>query len=120
MYKGRQKGRGRKRIRDGKIDVSNLDKRRLRLISSNKERDVFAGMVYCVILKRVVLAVFVYYKDEKTGEYKTNKKNKVKPEIIICTDVEVKAKRVMKYYVLRYQVEFLIRLASGEKELCLA
>jgi hypothetical protein len=92
VYKGKQKDRGRNRICDGKIDTSNLDKRRLRLIGSNKQKDVFAGVVYSVILHRVVLAAFIFYKDEKTGEYKMNKKKKVKPEIIICTDIKMKPK----------------------------
>ena len=66
-------------------------------------------MVYCVTLKRTVEAAFIYYKDEKTGAYKINKKNKVKPEIVICTDIEIKPKAMCKDYDLRYQVEFLIR-----------
>ena len=75
VFKGKQNsGRGRKRIHDGKIDIKNLDKRRLPCCYSDKQMKVYAGIVYCVLLKREVLAAFIYYKD------------KPKPEIIICTD----------------------------------
>ena len=114
VYKGKQKARGRKRICDGKIDTAHLDKRRIPLIASDREKDVFAGVVYSVLLKRRVLAVFVYYKDPKTGRYRKNKKTKkVKPEIIIATDVEMTAETVCRYYGLRFQVEFLIRDAKS-------
>jgi hypothetical protein len=113
VYKGKQKDRGRKRTCDGKIDVSNVDKRRIKLLSSDKEKDIYAGVVYSVLLKGKVLAAFIYYKDKKTGEYKKNKKGKVKPEIVIATDIQMKAKQMNTYYGLRYQVEFLIRDAKS-------
>lgn len=113
VYKGQQKDRGRKRVCDGKIDTSAVDKRRLRLMHTDKQKDVYAGVVYCVQLKRMVLADFIYYKQEKTGKYKTNKNGNAKPEIIISTDVTMTPKQLMKYYDLRYQVEFLIRDAKS-------
>jgi hypothetical protein len=113
VYKGKQKSRGRKRIRDGKIDVGKLDKRRIGLLTSDKQKDIYAAVVYSALLKRKVLAAFIYYKDEKTGEYKNNNKGKVKPEIIIATDIEMMPKMVCRYYGLRFQVEFLIRDAKS-------
>lgn len=110
VYRGKQKARGRKRVCDGKIDTAKLDGRRLPLISSDREKDIFAGVVYCVLLKRMVLAVFIYYKEPGTGSYLTNKKNKkAKPEIITSTDVAMDAPTACSYYGLRFQVEFLIR-----------
>lgn len=61
---------------------------------------VFAGEVYCVLLKSSVLAAFVYYGD------------KPNPEIIICTDTEIEPMVMCRYYGLRFQVEFLIRDAK--------
>ncbi len=113
LYKGKQKARGRRRIRDGKIDVSHLDRRRLPLVACDREKDIYAGVVYSVLLKRKVLAAFVHYKDSKTGKYKKDKKNKVKPEIIISTDTAMKPKKLCRYYGLRFQVEFLIRDAKS-------
>jgi hypothetical protein len=76
VYKGKQKDLGRKRVCDGKMDVSNPDRRRLRLIRSNKEKDVFAAVVYSVLLHQKVLAAFIYDKDEKTGNTKPIRKRK--------------------------------------------
>ncbi len=101
IFKGKQKtGRGRKKLYDGKIDIKNIDKRRLPCCYSDEHMKVYAGVVYCVLLKRTVLAAFIYY-----GE-------KQKPEIIICTDIAMAAMTMCKYYGLRFQVEFLIRDAK--------
>ncbi|MBX9783649.1 MAG: hypothetical protein K2X48_10180 [Chitinophagaceae bacterium] len=101
VYKGKQKtGRGRKKLYDGKIDTTKIDKRRLPCCCSDEGMEVYAGVVYCVLLKRTVLAAFVYYGDRP------------KPEIIVCTDTEMEAMKMCKYYGLRFQVEFLIRDAQ--------
>ena len=113
VYKGKQKHRGRTRICDGKIDVRHLDKRRIERVCSDKEKDIYAGVVYSVPLKRKVLAAFIYYKDGKTGTYKTDKTGKVKPQIIIATGIEMQPKVMCPYYGLRFQVEFLIRDAKS-------
>lgn len=101
LFKGKQKtGRGRKKRYDGKIDMRNIDKRRLPCCYSDEHMKVYAGVVYCVLLKCNVLAAFVYYE------------GKTKPEIIVCTDTKMEAMRMCKYYGLRFQVEFLIRDAK--------
>lgn len=101
VFKGNQKGgRGRRKLYDGKIDIRKIDKRRLPCCYSDEKMTVYAGVVYCVLLKQVVLAAFVYY-----GE-------KEKPEIIICTDADIEVITMCKYYGLRFQIEFLIRDAK--------
>jgi len=101
LYKGKQKtGRGRRKMYDGKIDITNIDKRRLPCCYSDEQMKVYAGVVYCVLLKQTVLAAFIYYDDKQ------------KPEIIICTDTDMAVLRMCKYYGLRFQVEFLIRDAK--------
>ena len=101
IFKGKQKtGKGRKKLYDGKIDIKNIDKRRLPCCYSDEQMKVYAGVVYCVLLKRTVLAAFIYY-----GE-------KQKPEIIICTDTDMAEMTMCKYYGLRFQIEFLIRDAK--------
>ncbi len=62
---------------------------------------VYAGVVYCKLLKQMVLAAFIYYCDNK------------KPEIIISTDTTMDTMTMCKYYGLRFQVEFLIRDANN-------
>jgi hypothetical protein len=101
VFKGKQKtGRGRKKRYDGKIDSKHIDKRRLPCCYIDEQMKVYAGVVYCVLLKQTVLAAFIYYKDKQ------------KPEIIICTDTDIAVMTMCKYYGLRFQVEFLIRDAK--------
>lgn len=101
VFNGKQKGgRGRRKLYDGKIDTRKIDKRRLPCCYSDEHLKVYAGAVYCVLLKRVVLAAFVYYGDKE------------KPEIIVCTDGTIEVMKMCKYYGLRFQVEFLIRDAK--------
>jgi len=111
VFKGNQKGgRGRRKLYDGKIDIRKPDKRRAPCCYSNEKMTVYAGAVYCVVLKQVVLAAFVYYG------------GKEKPEIIVCTDADIEAMTMCKYYGLRFQVEFLIRDAKQHSGLedCMA
>lgn len=101
VFRGKQKtGRGRKKRYDGKINVKQIDKRRIPCCCSDDDKKVYAAPVYCVLLKRVVMAAFIYYGDKPT------------PEIIISTDTEMDALTICNYYGLRFQVEFLIRDAK--------
>ncbi len=101
LYKGKQKpGKGRPRLYDGKVDTLAIDKRRIKCCYNVKDMKVYAGVVYCVQLKQLVLAVFIYYGDKE------------KPEILIGTDIKMEAMTLCKYYGLRFQVEFLIRDAK--------
>jgi len=101
VYKGRQKsGRGRPKLYDGKINIAAVDKRKIKCCYRDSDKEVYAAIVYCVQLKRMVLAAFVYYG------------NKDKPEIIIGTDTKMDAMTMCRYYGLRFQVEFLIRDAK--------
>lgn len=101
LFKGKQKsGRGRKKLYEGKINTAKIDKRRLPCCYGDEDMKVYAGEVYCVLLKRVVRAAFVYYGDRE------------KPEIIISTDTAMEVMKMCKYYGLRFQIEFLIRDAK--------
>lgn len=101
VFKGRQKtGRGRKKRYDGKINIQQIDKRRIPCCYSDDNKKVYAAPVYCVLLSQVVMAAFIYYGGKET------------PEIIICTDAGIDAMTMCKYYGLRFQVEFLIRDAK--------
>ena len=101
LFKGKQKpGRGRKKVYDGKINTTKIDKRRLPCCYADEDMKVYAGKVYCVLLKQIVLAAFIYYGDKE------------KPEIIIGTDTAMEVTKMCKYYGLRFQVEFLIRDAK--------
>lgn len=101
LYKGpKKKGKGRGKKYDGKVDTMAIDKRRIKCCYRDKDRQVYAGVLYCVQLKQPVLAAFIY------------DHGKDKPEIIIGTDTEMDGITLCKYYGLRFQVEFLIRDAK--------
>lgn len=101
LYKGKQKGgKGRPKLYDGKVNTGAIDKRKIKCCYRDKDKEVYAAMLYCVQLKQIVLAAFVYYGD------------KDKPEIIIGTDTGMNSLTVCRYYGLRFQVEFLIRDAK--------
>lgn len=101
VFKGKQKtGKGRRRLYDGKISIRQIDKRRIPCCYSDENKKVYAASVYCVLLKQVVMAAFIYYGDKQT------------PEIIISTDTEIEPLTLCKYYGLRFQIEFLIRDAK--------
>ena len=56
LFKGKQKpGRGRKKLYDGKINTTKIDKRRLPCCYADEDMKVYAGKVYCVLLKQTVL-----------------------------------------------------------------
>jgi hypothetical protein len=101
LYKGKQKqGKGRPKLYDGKVNMAAIDKRKIKCCRHDDTMKVYAGLVYCVQLKQIVMAAFIYYVDRE------------KPEIIIGTDTKMDAMTLCRYYGLRFQVEFLIRDAK--------
>ena len=60
----------------------------------------YSGIVYCIALKQLVK--IVYLQDKQTKRY----------EIFVCTDILLKPELILKYYRLRFQIEFLIRDAK--------
>jgi hypothetical protein len=94
------KGKGRHKQYDGKVKISAVDKRRIRCCYRDKKMEICAGIVYSVVLKQSIMAAFVYYNGKR------------QPEIIVCTDIEIDAKKMCQYYGLRFQIEFLIRDAK--------
>lgn len=101
LYKGKQKtGKGRKKQYDGKVDTTAIDQRRVKCCYHSDSMKVYASVLYCVQLKQQVLVAFVYYGD------------KMRPEIIIGTDIQMDPMQLCKYYGLRFQIEFLIRDAK--------
>jgi hypothetical protein len=101
VYKGlKSRTKGRPKVHDGKVDIHKLDKRRFKRYDLKGRTTIYAGQVYCVVLKRIVMAAFIYYN------------GKPQPEIIICTDPQICPLKMGDYYGLRFQIEFLIRDAK--------
>ena len=100
-YNGvRKTGRGRPRAYDSKVDCSNIDKRRIKRFAEDEDAVYYSGIVYCMALKQLVR--IVYLQDKRTKRY----------EIFVCTDTSLKPELILKYYRLRFQIEFLLRDAK--------
>jgi hypothetical protein len=100
-YRGsKQKRRGRPKAYDGKVDCNNIDKRRIKKFAEDEDVVYYSGIVYSVALKRLVK--IVYLQDKQTKRY----------EIFLCTDTFIQPQLIIKYYRLRFQIEFLIRDAK--------
>ncbi len=100
-YNGARKGgRGRPKAYDGKVDCNHIDKRRIKKFDEDEESVYYSGIVYCMALKQLVR--IVYLQDKQTNRH----------EIFVCTDMLLKPELILKYYRLRFQIEFLIRDAK--------
>jgi hypothetical protein len=93
-------GRGRKRIKGKKINLRKIDKRRWKHIGTQQGIQLFTALVYCAVLKRLVRVVYLL--DTKTQKY----------EMLLCTDKELSGEKIVAYYRLRFQIEFLLRDAK--------
>jgi len=100
LYKGKQnKHRGRPKKYDGKIDTKNIDKRRLKLVCANDSQKIYTGVVYSVGLKRNIRVVFVEH----------SLKQKAIKKIYFSTNIERGAEKLLAYYRLRFQMEYIFR-----------
>jgi len=105
LYQGKPTGKkGRPKMKDGKIDMRNIDKRRLRMSYQDKDTKVYQGIVYSVILKRKVKLAYVeFWKNEKfTCQY----------AVLFSTDIALSGELIYQYYKGRFQIEFLFRDAK--------
>ena len=100
LYHGKQSGIGRPRQFSGKVNLKHIDHRVWK--QCYKEEDIIAyeAVVYSVSLKCKVKAVYVVSEQEKSYD------------LLISTDVEMAGEKVLQYYRLRFQIEFLIRDAK--------
>jgi len=105
LYQGKPTGKkGRPKMKDGKINMKNPDKRRLRICYEDKDTKVYQGVVYSVTLKRKVKLAYVeYWRNGKfTGQY----------AVLFSTDLTLSGALIYRYYKGRFQIEFLFRDAK--------
>lgn len=101
LYTGpRRPGRGRPKLYDDKVDCDKIDKRRIRECQIDNDAIYYSGVVYSISLQKKVRIVYIEHR--VTGKY----------EILLSTDTELCPVSVLKYYRLRFQIEFLIRDAK--------
>lgn len=105
LYRGAQsEQRGRPKKYDGKVQIKNIDKRRIRLEYENEHSKVYCGIVWSSGLKREVKIAYVEYWKEGayTGQY----------AVLFSTDLNLKGELIYLYYKSRFQIEFLYRDAK--------
>jgi len=102
LYRGVQKtGRGRKRKYDGKVNVKDIDKRRVKKEFNNEEIAIYSGLIYSVGLKRKVKLCYVEF---------FNKRGKlVMYKIFFSTNEQRSGAEILSYYKARFQMEFNFR-----------
>lgn len=101
IYEGKQKqGRGRKRKHADKVNWEKLQMDKWIKVFSNKEEACYTAVLYCVMLKMNVRIVYILNK--KTGNH----------QIFLSTNINMDAKKIVTYYRMRFQIEFLIRDAK--------
>jgi hypothetical protein len=91
------KGRDRKKIKGKKINLKKIDKRKWELVSKEDGVEIYTAIVYCVILKELVRVGYLL--DTRTQRY----------DLLLATDVLLCAEKIVEYYRLRFQIEFLLR-----------
>lgn len=101
LYNGPQNpGRGRKRSYAGKVNVKKIDKRKWKRCYKDEDMEGFELKVWCVALKRIVKVIHLESKARKGYV------------ILLSTDTELQGEKIIRYYQLRFQIEFLIRDAK--------
>jgi len=100
LYHGKQSGVGHPRWYSGKVNLARIDKRRWKQCYKDEDITAYEAVVYSVSLKCKVKAVYVVSEKEKGYD------------LLISTDVTMAGEKVLQYYHLRFQIEFLIRDAK--------
>ncbi len=101
VYRGvSSKGRGRPRLYGDKINLEQIDKRKWRKCYQTEEITGYERILYCVTLKQQVKVVYL----EKVAGSGY--------EVLLSTDKELSGEKLVRYYRLRFQIEFLIRDAK--------
>lgn len=99
-------GRGRKRKYGDKVDVKNIDRRRIRsCFEEAEDAEIFSGIVYSVSLQRLIRIVYIQNYDQH-GFATTH-------TILFSTDLNLCPEKILQYYRQRYQIEFLFRDAKN-------
>ena len=105
LYHGEQsEQRGRPKKYEGKVDIKNIDKRRIRLCHEDEHSKVYCSILWSTGLKREIKVAYVeYWKDEVyTGQY----------AVLFSTDLNLAGSLIYQYYKGRFQIEFLYRDAK--------
>lgn len=106
-YVGKKRsGRGRPKLYDGKVNTEFIDRRKIRrCFDIDSDTSVFSGIVYSISLKRQIRIVYI----EHYGQDGYAKGH----AILFSTDLNLTPEKILRYYKLRFQIEFLFRDAKN-------
>lgn len=106
IFDGQPTGkRGRPQVYAGKVDVKNPAMNYFNIVHQDSEIRIFSAIIFVKSLQRKVKIALVQYLDEHTPKIKSTK-------IYFSTDVDLSAWYIVKYYKLRFQIEFIYRDAN--------
>jgi hypothetical protein len=99
-----KKGSGRKKEFGEKVDLKNLSSNHFTLLEIKDDERIYEGIVHVRSLKRWCKVVVVQIiKEDKVH----------KTLVYFSTDSKMLGQKVLQYYRLRYQIEFLFRDSKG-------
>ena len=105
LYKGPQRsGRGRPRKYDGKVDTQNIDKRKFKWAYQDQNIILYQANVYSWSLKRNINVAYVEFLNQGQAT--------IRYALYYSTDLNLHAKKIYRYYKVRFQIEFLFRDAK--------
>jgi hypothetical protein len=105
LFRGEKTGkRGRPREYEGRIEVKKPDKSYFEVAFQDKDCIIYTAIVYVKALNRQVKLALTHYLKED-GSLKNVK-------LYFSTDVDLCAWFIVKYYQLRFQIEFIFRDAN--------
>ena len=98
LYDGPQKRRGRPRLYDGKVDLT--DPTRFELVSQlDDEITLYTAVVFSVSLKRTIRLVYLLKHKDGQSSY----------VLLFSTDLEIDPLLLYRCYKARFQIEFIFR-----------
>lgn len=97
--------RGRPQVYDGKVNIKNPAMNYFKIVHQDSEIRIFSAIIYVKSLQRKVKIALVQYLHEHSPKIKSTK-------IYVSTDVDLSAWYIVKYYKLRFQIEFIYRDAN--------
>lgn len=93
--------RGRPKLFSGKVDTKNIDKQIFKKEYYDDEIIIYGAVVYSVSLKRKIQVAYV--------EFLTETQQIALTKMFFSTDLDMKATEIVRYYKVRFQIEFLYR-----------
>lgn len=100
-YTGEQrKGKGRYKVYDGKIDLKNVSLEHFKIIKKTEDEIIYEGQAHVRCFKRwCKIAITHTLKEGKISRVTVN----------FATDLDMTGLKIIEYYKIRYQIEFLFR-----------